>query len=53
MHKAGYDVMESVRLWEKMAENNKSRVPEWMSTHPDPARRARELNDYIKANGWA
>lgn len=53
MHNAGYDVMESVRLWEKMAENNTKRVPEWMSTHPDPARRARDLHDYIKANGWA
>ena len=53
MHNAGYDVMQSVRLWEKMAENSKSRTPEWMSTHPDPARRARELHDYIKANGWA
>ena len=53
MHKAGYDVMQSVRLWEKMAEENTSRTPEWMSTHPDPARRARDLHDYIKAQGWA
>ncbi len=53
MHKAGYDVMESVRLWEKMAEANPSRQPEFMSTHPDPASRAQKLNDYIKAQGWA
>lgn len=53
MHKAGYDVMESVRLWEKMAEANPTRQPEFMSTHPDPNRRARDLNDYIKAQGWA
>lgn len=53
MHEAGYDVMQSVRLWEKMAEENTSRQPEWMSTHPDPSRRARDLHNYIKAQGWA
>lgn len=53
MHEAGYDVMQSVRLWEKMAAENTSRVPEWMSTHPDPARRAEDLHNYIKAQGWA
>lgn len=53
MHKAGYDVMQSVRLWEKMASENKSRVPEFMSTHPDPARRAEQLHNYIKGQGWA
>lgn len=53
MHKAGYDTMQSVKLWEKMAADNPNRGPEWMSTHPDPGRRAQELHDYIKANGWA
>lgn len=53
MHSAGYDVMQSVRLWEKMAAENTSRTPEWMSTHPDPARRAEDLHNYIKAQGWA
>ncbi|MEE9347983.1 MAG: M48 family metallopeptidase [Robiginitomaculum sp.] len=53
MHKAGYDVMQSVKLWEKMAEGRKSSTPEWMSTHPDPGRRARDLHNYIKAQGWA
>jgi len=38
MHKAGYNPYESVRLWEKMAADSPSRQPEFMSTHPDPAR---------------
>lgn len=58
MHKAGYDAYQSVRLWEKMAENSPSRQPEFMSTHPDPARRAEDLHNYIKyqeslgSQGW-
>ncbi len=58
MHKAGYDARESVKLWEKMAEANTNRQPEFMSTHPDPARRARDLHDYITyqeslgSQGW-
>ena len=58
MHKAGYDAHQSVKLWEKMAENSPSRQPEFMSTHPDPARRARDLHNYIRyqeslgSQGW-
>lgn len=58
MHKAGYDTYQSVKLWEKMAEANTNRQPEFMSTHPDPARRARDLHNYIKyqeqlgSQGW-
>lgn len=58
MHKAGYDPYQSVKLWEKMAEANTNRQPEFMSTHPDPARRARDLHNYIKyqeelgSQGW-
>ncbi|WP_026941626.1 M48 family metallopeptidase [Hellea balneolensis] len=48
MHKAGYKTTESVRLWEKMAENSPSRQPTFLSTHPDPAWRARELDAYIR-----
>lgn len=58
MHHAGYDTYQSVKLWEKMAENSTSRQPEFMSTHPDPARRARDLHNYISyqeklgSQGW-
>ena len=58
MHKAGYDAHQSVKLWEKMAEANTKRQPEFMSTHPDPSRRARDLHNYIRyqeslgSQGW-
>lgn len=58
MYKAGYDPYQSVRLWEKMAEASPRRQPELLSTHPDPARRARDLHNYIKSQenlgsqGW-
>jgi len=58
MHKAGYDAYQAVKLWEKMAENSPRRQPEFLSTHPDPSRRARDLHNYIKlqetlgSQGW-
>jgi len=58
MQKAGYNPYEAVRLWEKMAGESSSRTPEFMSTHPSPARRARELDAYIRyqeklgSQGW-
>jgi predicted Zn-dependent protease len=54
MHQAGYDVKQSVRLWELMdAQSKGERPPEFMSTHPDPLRRAEELRTYINAKGYA
>jgi predicted Zn-dependent protease len=54
MHQAGYDVKQSVRLWELMAAQSEgARPPEFMSTHPDPLRRAQELRNYINARGYA
>lgn len=35
MAKAGFDPRESVTLWTNMEEKNESKVPEFMSTHPD------------------
>ena len=58
MYRAGYDPYQAVRLWEKMAENSPSRQPEFLSTHPDPSNRARDLHNYIKcqermgSQGW-
>ena len=48
MHKAGYDPYQAAKLWEKMAANSPSRQPEFLSTHPAPANRARTIHDYIK-----
>jgi predicted Zn-dependent protease len=53
MHAAGFKPRESVRLWEKMAAAATSRPQEWMSTHPDPNRRAQVLDGYITSKGWA
>ncbi len=54
MHSAGYDEKQSVRLWELMAAQSEGqRPPEFMSTHPDPVRRAEELRGYINARGYA
>lgn len=52
MHAANYDVKQAVRLWEKMAAAATSRPQEWMSTHPDPNRRAQELKVYITSKGY-
>ncbi|MCB9962463.1 MAG: M48 family metallopeptidase [Hyphomonas sp.] len=54
MHQAGYDVKQSIRLWDLMdAQSKGQRPPEFMSTHPDPAHRADELRNYINAKGYA
>ncbi len=49
MHRAGYDPYQAAKLWEKMAANSKRSQPEFLSTHPAPANRARTIHDYIKA----
>lgn len=43
MAKAGFDPQGAVVLWQNMAAAGGSRQPEWLSTHPDPASRLREL----------
>lgn len=43
MAKAGFDPEGAVALWQNMAAAGGSRPPEWLSTHPDPASRLREL----------
>jgi predicted Zn-dependent protease len=42
MARAGFDPAESVELWHRMGKLG-GNPPEFMSTHPDPARRAKEL----------
>ena len=43
MAKAGYDPNGAVTLWQNMAAAGGARQPEWISTHPDPSSRLREL----------
>tara|TARA_B100000029_G_scaffold467957_1_gene504570 strand:+ start:858 stop:1697 length:840 start_codon:yes stop_codon:yes gene_type:complete len=45
---AGYDIRESVKIWERMKEANKGReIPEWQSTHPSSSKRIQNLNKWI------
>jgi len=45
---AGYDIRESVKVWERMKESHKGQEPpEWMSTHPSSARRIVSLKKWI------
>lgn len=53
MHNSGFSVKEAPRLWELMAAQSEGQRPaEFMSTHPDPLRRASDLRDYINAQGY-
>ena len=45
---AGYDIRESVKIWERMKEAHKGQEPpEWMSTHPSSERRIEALKNWI------
>ena len=45
---AGYDIRESVKIWERMKNANKGKEPpEWMSTHPSSTRRIESLRKWI------
>ena len=45
---AGYDIRESVKVWERMSEAYKGQEPpEWMSTHPSSERRIETLKNWI------
>ncbi|HZH42984.1 MAG TPA: M48 family metallopeptidase [Lysobacter sp.] len=43
MARAGFDPRQAVNLWENMMQASGGRPPEWLSTHPDPSSRLREL----------
>lgn len=49
MAQAGFDPNGAVALWQNMAAAGGSRPPAFLSTHPDPASRLRELQQ--RANG--
>ena len=45
---AGYDIRESVKVWERMKEAHKGQEPpEWMSTHPSSTKRIESLKNWI------
>jgi len=43
MARAGFDPRESVELWKNMNEKNKTKIPEYMSTHPSGDTRIENL----------
>lgn len=43
MAQAGFDPGQAVNLWQNMIAASNARAPEWLSTHPDPQSRIREL----------
>ncbi|QNP41984.1 M48 family metallopeptidase [Lysobacter solisilvae (ex Woo and Kim 2020)] len=44
MARAGFDPRQAVNLWQNMIAASGGRSPEWLSTHPNPETRIRELN---------
>ena len=45
---AGYDIRESVNLWQRMAKKNKGKEPPvFLSTHPSSAKRIENLKNWI------
>ena len=45
---AGYDIRESVKLWQRMSEKNKGKEPPvFLSTHPSSKKRIENLNNWI------
>ena len=43
MAQAGFDPAQAVNLWQNMISAGGERPPQWLSTHPDPSSRIREL----------
>ena len=45
---SGYDIRESIKLWERMAEKNKGKeTPVFLSTHPSSKKRIENLKNWI------
>ncbi len=45
---SGYDIRESVKLWERMAKNKQGKEPPvFLSTHPSSTKRIENLNNWI------
>ena len=44
--RAGYDPRAAITLWQKMAQSGGSAPPQFLSTHPAPENRAKDLTEY-------
>ena len=47
MAMAGYDPRTAPAFWERMLAQGSARVPEFLSTHPDPANRIKDLQKHM------
>ena len=46
---SGYDIRESVKLWQRMSDKNKGKEPPvFLSTHPSSKKRIENLNNWIR-----
>lgn len=54
MAMAGYNPSEAAPFWERMNKSGGARPPEFLSTHPDPAKRSQKLRELVpKARAYA
>ena len=45
---SGYDIRETINIWERMKEANKGKIPpEFMRTHPSPENRKKKIESWI------
>ena len=47
--RAGYDPREATNFWKRMQDASKGKVPEFLSTHPHPDRRIKDLEQQMPA----
>lgn len=47
MAMAGYDPREAPQFWERMLDTSPGATPEFLSTHPDPRKRIKQLNENL------
>ena len=47
MAKAGYDPREAIKVWERMQREKDKRPPEFLSTHPSPDSRIRDIEGWL------
>jgi len=52
MVRAGFNPRQAITLWQKMAAEGGARGPAFLSTHPDPASRIVEIENYIAQRGY-